>query len=58
MLTEKDVLAQMDDPTSECKIVVAKEKKKGGYTLYPQVKELRCVNVPMIGPCWAIIFEE
>lgn len=58
MLTEKDVLALMDEPTSECRVVVVKEKKKGGYTVYPQVKELKCVNIPTIGVCWAVVFED
>ncbi len=58
MLTEKDILALMDDPNSECKVVVAKEKKKGGYTVYPNVKELKCANIPMIGTCWVVVFED
>lgn len=58
MLTEKDFLEQMDDPNSTCKVVVVKKKKKGGYTMYPQVTELKCINAPMIGVCWAVVFEE
>ena len=58
MLTEKDILEQMDLPESDVKVVVAKELKKGGYTVYPQTKELRYVNLPVIGECWAIIFED
>ena len=58
MVTEKDVLKEMDNPDSPCPIVVVKEKKKGGYTVYPQVTELKCINVPLLGPAWAFVFKE
>ena len=42
----------------DAKIVVAKKKKKGGYTLFPQVKEVVHTVVPLIGVCDVIVFED
>jgi hypothetical protein len=39
-------------------IVVAKKKKRGGYTVYPQVIEAKYCTVPPLGDCVAIIYEE
>ena len=43
----------------EAKIVVAKKKKRGGYTVYPQVVDVVETNIPLIGgKCYAIVYED
>lgn len=44
--------------SNEAKIVVAKKKKRGGYTVYPQVIDIVETNVPFIGPAYAVVFED
>ena len=56
-MTEKELIEQIQN-TDGVKIVVAKKKKRGGYTVYPQVVEAKQCFVPMIGECYAIIYEE
>ncbi len=61
MMTVKelsDLLSQYQD-YPDAKVVIAKKKKRGGYTLYPQVKETKATNIPLIGgPCVAIIYTD
>ena len=40
------------------KVVVAKKKKRGGYTVYPQVVEVISTVIPIIGECNVIVFED
>lgn len=43
----------------DVKIVIAKKKKRGGYTVYPQVTDVVETNIPLLGgKCYAIVFEE
>ena len=56
-MTEQELIEQLKE-SNGTKIVVAKKKKRGGYTVYPQVLEAKRCFVPMIGECYAIIFEE
>jgi len=57
MMTAKELTEQVAN-TDGIKIVVAKKKKRGGYTVYPQVTEVKRTYIPMIGECYAIIYEE
>jgi hypothetical protein len=43
---------------SSQKVVIAKKKKKGGYTIYPQVVDCVQTYIPMVGLCYAIVFED
>jgi hypothetical protein len=56
-MTAKELVEQVAN-TDGIKIVVAKKKKKGGYTVYPQVIEAKLTYAPMIGDCYAIVYEE
>lgn len=41
------------------KVVVAKKKKRGGYSIYPCVTEANLVSIPLLGgDCLAIVFED
>ena len=41
------------------KVVVAKKKKRGGYSIYPCVLEANLVNIPLLGgDCMSIVFED
>ena len=42
----------------KAKVVVAKKKKRGGYTIYPQVVDVVHTNLPVIGECYAVVFED
>ena len=44
--------------SDDAKIVVAKKKKRGGYKVFPQVVEANGGNLPIIGPCFAIVYED
>ena len=55
-MTEKELIEQIKD-TDNVKIVVAKKKKKGGYTIFPQVHEVVHTVVPMVGECYVIVYE-
>lgn len=39
-------------------VVAAKKKKRGGYTIYPQVVDVVHTNLPVIGECYAVVFED
>lgn len=56
-MTEQELIEQLKE-TNGIKIVAAKKKKRGGYTVYPQVTEVKHTYVPMIGECYAIVYEE
>ncbi len=56
MMTAKELTEQVAN-TDGIKIVVAKKKKRG-YTVYPQITEVKRTYVPIIGECYAIIYEE
>lgn len=44
---------------SDAKIVVAKQKKRGGYTVYPQVVDVVETNIPLLGgKCYAIVYQD
>lgn len=55
-MTEQELIEQLKE-SDGVKIVVAKKKKRG-YTVYPQVTEVKRTYVPIIGECYAIIYEE
>lgn len=40
------------------KLVVAKQKKRGGYTVYPQVVDVVEASVPMVGDCLVVVYED
>ena len=41
------------------KVVVAKKKKRGGYSIYPCVTEATLVNIPLLGgDCMALVYED
>lgn len=54
-MTGKELKEMLDD---DMKVIVAKKKKKGGYTAYPQVVDFQQANVPIIGACNVIVFED
>ena len=54
-MTGKELKEMLDD---DMKVIVAKKKKKGGYTAYPQVVDFQQANVPIIGQCNVIVFED
>ena len=56
-MTDKEVIVSLAESCGS-KIVVAKKKKRGGYTIYPQVTEVVHTTIPMIGDCKVIVFEE
>ena len=56
-MTDKEVIDALAESCGS-KIVVAKKKKRGGYTVYPQVTEVVRTTIPMIGDCKVIVFEE
>ena len=56
-MTDKEVIDALAESCGS-KIVVAKKKKRGGYTIYPQVKEVIHTTVPLIGDCKVIVFED
>lgn len=40
------------------KLIVAKQKKRGGYTVYPQVVDVVEASVPMVGDCLVVVYED
>lgn len=45
--------------SKDVNIVVAKKKKRGGYTVYPQVTDVVEADIPLLGgKCYAIVFED
>lgn len=52
----KEILSQVQD--TNAKIVVAKRKKRGGYTVYPQVVEAKECSIYPIGDSMAIVYED
>lgn len=45
--------------SKDVNIVVAKQKKRGGYTVYPQVIDVVETDIPLLGgKCYAIVFED
>ena len=58
-MTNEELIKQLQEgEVSNAKIVVAKKKKKGGYTLFPQVVEVVHTVVPIIGTCDVIVYED
>ncbi len=52
----KDLKSKM--PLDSIKILVAKKKKRGGYTVFPQVVDVVRSNVPLVGDSYVIVFED
>jgi ferredoxin-thioredoxin reductase catalytic subunit len=53
LVPDKEVLKQM-------KVVVARKKKRGGYDIFPCVKDVTVINIPLLDakhPVVAILFE-
>ena len=42
----------------KAKVVVAKKKKGEGYVIYPQIVDVVHTNLPIIGECYAVVFED
>ena len=56
-MTDKELIEALGESTGS-KIVVAKKKKRGGYTLYPIVTDVVNTTVAIIGDCKVIVYEE
>lgn len=56
-MTNKELIEALSSD-GETKVVIAKKKKRGGYTVFPLVKEVVSTDLPIIGKCKVIVFEE
>ena len=59
-MTKKELIDVLSDGDidDEVKIVVVKQKKRGGYKVFPQVVGVNNCTIPILGECFAIIYEE
>ena len=57
-MTNEELIKQLQEGKTSNKIVIAKKKKRGGYTLFPQVVEVVHTVVPIIGTCDVIVYED
>lgn len=57
-MTNEELIKQLQEGKISNKIVIAKKKKRGGYTLFPQVVEVVHTVVPIIGACDVIVYED
>ena len=53
-----EVLTGVLEQDPDAKVVVAKKKKRGGYTVFPQVIEAKPCHIQLIGNTVTIVYED